>query len=115
MLIPPDPLTASALLKALGAYWTLDKVTGGIVSEYAKKFWFKRIHKQKDKTEILHDELRQARDRYNNISNKVDAILRRNDSLEGEVIQLRVDNARLSQQNTIPEIRPKPPSDRPGL
>jgi hypothetical protein len=37
--------------------WLLDKATGGIFSEYVKRVWFSRVHRQDDKTKVLEREL----------------------------------------------------------
>ena len=103
MLLPGDPAALGELLKALGAFWVFDKATGSIISEYGKRFWFKHVHKQKDKTEQLLKELRDARDRYDSISGKTEALLLEKERLEGEVIRLRVENDILRKNGAPPK------------
>jgi hypothetical protein len=77
------------------AIWLADKASGGLVSEYIKRFWFKRIHVVQDTLGQLKEELHNSIDRYDSISNRVDEILQENERLQKEVIRLRVENGQL--------------------
>ena len=97
--------------------WLADKATGGIFSEYVKKFWFAKIHKQKDKAKELEAELVSLKRKYDDLEVGASQLIAQKDQVEAELIRLRIENHLLKKKNPPTSSSAKqnflPSSNRP--
>jgi predicted RNase H-like nuclease (RuvC/YqgF family) len=85
-------------LEIAAALWLADKATGGIVSEYGKRFWFGKIHKQRDEAEKLRKELQAVVQHFAETEALVPQLLEQKAELEEEIKRLRRENASLRKE-----------------
>lgn len=99
-----ESLLALALgLAALGAVWLVTAAVRGIVSEYAKRFWFKRVHRgefEKAKAEHARARMTLADERaeFDAVKVSVETLLLENERLLGRNLALAAENASLRQR-----------------
>ena len=94
-------------LEIAAALWLADKATGGIISEYGKRFWFSNIHKQQDETEKLRTELRALVQHFAETEALVPKLLEQKAELEEEIRKLRRENASLRAKTSSRPLAPE--------
>src|SRR5687768_7739629 len=95
----------SALAIAL-ALWIADKASGGILGEYAKRFWFSRVHRLRSSEDVRLELARQRAAEIDAVEARVLEILRQNDALLQENIELRLELSRLKRASGDAEDNP---------
>lgn len=96
--MPGEPLTFG-LLQTLASGWIADKATGGIISEYAKKGWFRLAHRNKAITDQTKVQTSALKTQFRSASKAAEIVIEENEKLDDLVKQQAAEIRKLEDLN----------------